>query len=75
MAGEHLGFQMEGADGNELIQVLTVKSKELRTLPGLHFVGTNFPFDVSRNGKWLITTNYQHICDEIWLLEPAQRKQ
>ena len=72
--GEHLGFQVEGSDGNEQIQVLTVKTGELRTLPGLHFVGTNFPFDVSRDGKSLITTNYQHISDEIWLLEPAQGK-
>lgn len=70
--GEHLGFQAVGADGNTQIQVLTIKTRETSVIPGLHFIGTNFPFDVSRDGKWLITTNYQHISDEIWLLEPAE---
>ncbi len=51
-----------------------MKTGKLRTISGLHFVGTNFPFDVSRDGKWLVTTNYQHISDEIWLLEPVGKK-
>jgi TolB protein len=72
--GEQIGFQVEGADGNTQIQVLTVRTGELRTIPGLHFIGTNFPFDVSRDGKWLVTTNYQHLSDEIWLIEPANGK-
>jgi TolB protein len=72
--GEHIGFQSAGTDGNEQIQVLTVRTGELRTISGLHFIGTNFPFDVSRDGKWLVTTNYQHISDEIWLLEPTNGK-
>jgi TolB protein len=72
--GEHIGFQIEGRDGNDQIQVLTIKTGELRTITGLHFVGMNFPFDVSRDGKWLITTNYQHLSDEIWLLEPGIEK-
>lgn len=70
--GEHLGFQTEDAEGSEQIRVLTIKTGELRVVSGLHFVGTNFPFDVSRDGKWLITTNYQHLSDEIWLLELGQ---
>jgi Tol biopolymer transport system component len=72
--GEQIGFQVEGADGNTQIRVLKLRTGELRTIPGLHFIGTNFPFDVSRDGKWLVTTNYQHISDEIWLLEPANGK-
>jgi serine/threonine protein kinase len=72
--GEHIGFQITGQDGNDQVQVLTVKTGELRTIPGLHFIGMNFPFDVSRDLKWLITTNYQHLSDEIWLLEPANAK-
>ena len=72
--GEHLGFQMEGPDGNEQIQVYSLKSVEARTLSNIHFLGTNFPFDVSRDGKKLVTTNFQHISDEIWLLEPAEKK-
>jgi Tol biopolymer transport system component len=72
--GEHIGFQAVGPDGNQQIQVYNLKSGETRTLSDIHFVGTNFPFDVSRDGKRLVTTNFQHISDEIWLLEPAEKK-
>jgi len=72
--GEHLGFQMVGPDGNEQIQVYSLKTGEKRTLTNIHFGGTNFPFDVSHDGKKLVTTNFQHISDEIWLLEPAEKK-
>jgi serine/threonine protein kinase/Tol biopolymer transport system component len=72
--GEQIGFQVVGADGNSQIQVLNLKSGETRTLSNLHFLGTNFPFDISRDGKWLATTNFQHVSDEIWLLEPVEKK-
>ena len=72
--GEHIGFQVVDRDGNAQIQVLSLKTGETRTLPNLPFVGTNFPFDISRDGKWLVTTNFQHLSDEIWLLEPAEKK-
>jgi TolB protein len=72
--GEQIGYQVVGADGNSQIQVLNLKSGETRTLSNLHFLGTNFPFDISRDGKWLATTNFQHVSDEIWLLEPVEKK-
>jgi eukaryotic-like serine/threonine-protein kinase len=72
--GEQIGFQVEGTDGNEQIEVLELKTGERRTLPNFHFGGTNYPFDVSRDGKWLVTTNAQHLSDEIWLLEPPEKK-
>ncbi len=72
--GEHIGFQTTGPDGNEQIQVYSLKSADTRTLANIHFAGTNFPFDVSRDGKKLVATNFQHISDEIWLLEPAEKK-
>jgi serine/threonine protein kinase/Tol biopolymer transport system component len=71
---DQLGFQVIGPDGNETIKVFRLTTGETRTLPNVHFVGSNHPFDISRDGKWLITTNYQHISDEIWLLEPADKK-
>jgi Tol biopolymer transport system component/tRNA A-37 threonylcarbamoyl transferase component Bud32 len=67
--GEKIGLQAMGADGHEEYTVVTIASGEMKALPGLHFSGTNYPFDVSRDGKWLVTTNSQHISDEIWLLE------
>jgi Tol biopolymer transport system component len=72
--GDQLGFQVIGPDGNESIRVFRLKNGETRTLPNVHFVGSNHPFDISRDGKWLTTTNYQHLSDEIWLLEPAEKK-
>jgi eukaryotic-like serine/threonine-protein kinase len=72
--GGHIGFQAVGPDGNQQIQVYSLKSEETRTLSNMHFIGINFPFDVSRDGKKLITTNFQHLSDEIWLLEPAEKK-
>jgi len=72
--GEQIGFQAVGADGNSRIQVLTLKTGETRTLSNLHFDGTNFPFDVSQDGKRLSTSSFQHVSDEIWLLEPAKKK-
>src|SRR2546429_4108416 len=72
--GERIGFQVVGPDGNQQIQVYDMKSGETRTLSNVHFVGTNFPFDISHDGKKLITTNYRHVSDEIWLLEPVEKK-
>jgi Tol biopolymer transport system component len=72
--GGQIGFQTVGTDGNEQIRVLELKSGATRTLPNFHFLGTNYPFDISRDGKWLVTTNGQHISDEIWLLEPVEKK-
>jgi hypothetical protein len=39
----------------------------------LRFSGINYPFDVSRDGKWLVTTNTVDEEDEIWLLEGKER--
>jgi Tol biopolymer transport system component len=72
--GDQLGFQVVGPDGNESIKVFRLKTGETRTLPNVRFVGFNHPFDISRDGKRLTTTNYQHLSDEIWLLEPAEKK-
>jgi TolB protein len=72
--GEQIGYQIVGNDGNQLIEVLRWKTGERRTLRNLLFIGTNYPFDVSPDGKWLVATNAQHLSDEIWLLEPAAKK-
>jgi eukaryotic-like serine/threonine-protein kinase len=66
---DKIGMQVAGPDGNTEIDVVNLQSGEKKALPGLKFSGQNFPFDVSRDGKWLVTTNSEHISDEIWLLE------
>jgi Tol biopolymer transport system component len=70
--GDKIGLQTVGPDGNEQYAAVNVANGETKVLAGLHFSGTNYPFDVSRDGKWLVTENSQHISDEIWLLEKEE---
>jgi hypothetical protein len=67
--GGKIGLQTVGPEGNTELAVVTVGTGEMKALPGLRFNGINYPFDVSRDGKWVVTTNSQHVSDEIWLLE------
>ncbi len=67
--GDQMGMQTVGPDGNIEITVVNLARGDRRVLPGLRFSGTNYPFDVSRDGKWLVTTNTADESDEIWLLE------
>jgi len=72
-SGDKIGMQTVGPEGNTEFTVVTLATGEAKVLPGLRFSGTNFPFDVSRDGKWLVTTNSVDVSDEIWLLE-AEKK-
>jgi Tol biopolymer transport system component len=67
--GDKIGLQTVGPEGNVEFTVLTLATGDTRVLPGLHLNGTNYPFDVSRDGRWLVTTNGVDESDEIWLLE------
>jgi Tol biopolymer transport system component len=69
--GKQIGFQAIGPDGNEQIRVYALETKQVRTLRGINFVGSNFPFDISPDGKWLVSTNSVHDTEEFWLLEPS----
>jgi TolB protein len=71
---DKIGMQAVGAEGNTEFVVTTLPGGETKVLPGLKFSGVNFPFDVSRDGKWLVTTNSQHVSDEIWMLEGKQAR-
>jgi eukaryotic-like serine/threonine-protein kinase len=72
--GEQIGAQINSSDGNTQIQVFSLKTGETRLLPNLRLRGDNYPFDISRDGKWLVTTKSEHLSDEIWLLESASKK-
>ena len=67
--GDKIGLQTVGPEGNADFTVVTLATGDTQVLPGLHLNGTNYPFDVSRDGKWLVTTNMMDESDEIWLLE------
>ncbi len=74
--GKQIGYQTVTSEGNTQIAVTRLDGGQTRTLDALRFYGTNFPFDVSRDGRQLVATNSQHLSDEIWLLEApeAQKK-
>lgn len=71
--GGRIGLQTLGPEGNTELTMVTLATGEARVLPGLRFNGTNYPFDVSRDGKWLVTTNAVDEEDEIWVLEGKER--
>ena len=70
--GQQIGMQTMGSEANGEFTVVTLATGEARVLPGLRLTGTNYPFDVSRDGKWLVTTNEVDESDEIWLLEAGK---
>jgi Tol biopolymer transport system component/tRNA A-37 threonylcarbamoyl transferase component Bud32 len=69
--GRRLGFQAVGSDGNAEIRVVPFEGGSATTLPGIRFLGTNYPFDVSRDGRFLATSNTVSVSNELWLLGGA----
>jgi hypothetical protein len=55
---------------SQQIQTLTLDGQASTGVVPIRFGGTNEPFDVSRDGRLLATTNAVHVSSEIWVLEP-----
>lgn len=70
--GKSIGFVAVGPDGNQQIRFVPAEGGDTRVLVPLKLIGTNKPFDVSRDGKWLVTTNSIDVSSEIWLLSREQ---
>jgi hypothetical protein len=71
--GTQLGFLVIGRNGDQEIQVVPANGGSPRALTNIPFTGSNHLFDVSPDGKTLVTTNAVHVSDEIWLLERPNR--
>jgi len=69
--GKRIGFQVLGPGGKQQVQVVRVSGGQPAVLSGLRYDGTNFPFDVSRDGQRLVTSNSVYFSTEIWVREPA----
>jgi len=52
------------------VRIISVDGGESRPLETLQFLGDNHPFDVTRDGRWLVTSNSLHVTDEIWVIRP-----
>ena len=60
--------------GGDAVQIRVVGFGGGPTAPleGVTLRGSNHPFDVSRDGTTLVTTNGVHMSDEIWMLQPRK---
>jgi len=69
--GRRVGFQAVNPEGNAEIRVVPLAGGPATTLSQIRFLGTNYPFDVSRDGRWLATSNTVSVSNELWLLKRA----
>jgi Tol biopolymer transport system component len=67
--GQQLAFLAADKNGQQEIQTMSRTGTPGRPI-AVDFNGFNHPFDISRDGSRLVTTNAVHVSDEVWLLEP-----
>jgi Tol biopolymer transport system component len=70
--GRSVAFQAVGPDGTEQIQVAPLAGGPPRAITEIRFSGLNNPFDISRDGALIVSSDSTHLSDEIWLLEPRR---
>jgi len=70
--GKQVGFLSTGRTGDQEIQVVPISGGPSRVLANIRFGGSNHPFDISRDGASLVTSNTIHLSDEIWLMETGR---
>ncbi len=67
--GTRLGYKVLGFDNLQRIGVVDLASGSKVEVPRLPVVGPNSPFDVSRDGRYLVITDGTILASEVWLLE------
>ena len=70
--GKRLGYLNLGPDGTQQILTVPFEGGPSRPLPVVRFEGANNPFDISRDGNLLTTSNGTNISSQIWLLAPEK---
>jgi len=70
--GRRVGYVVVGPDGNQRLYVVPLDGGAATRIAGIEYQGTNSPFDVSPDGRLLVSTDAVHTGDEIWLLEPPR---
>jgi serine/threonine protein kinase/Tol biopolymer transport system component len=70
--GKRLGYRALGPEGTQRILTVPLAGGAPVPVDAVRFTASNAPFDVSRDGTQLVTSNSTHVSDEIWLLRPER---
>jgi len=70
--GKRISYQNTGPDGSEQILTVALAGGPPKPLASVRFRGTNYTFDISRDGKLLATSNSLDVSSDIWLLSPGR---
>ena len=70
--GKRIGYQNTGADGSQEILTVAFAGGRPQPLASVRFRGTNYPFDISHDGRFLATSNAVNMSANIWLLAPGR---
>ncbi|HXH06389.1 MAG TPA: protein kinase [Vicinamibacterales bacterium] len=71
--GESIAYLEVGPHGSQELYRVPAAGGAARRLELVRYRTTNFPFDVSRDGRRLVTSTAEHVRDEIWMLRPPPR--
>lgn len=69
--GQRIGYLTLGPDGSQQIRVVRAAGGASAPLEAIRFDGSNYPFDISPDGRQLVTSNSVHFSSELWLLQPG----
>jgi len=70
--GSRVAYVATGPDGNQEIRVVPAAGGAWARVQGPVFRGTNHAFDIAPDGRRLVTSNGEHVSDEIWMLAPPR---
>jgi TolB protein len=66
--GKTIGYVAADDKGNQQVRTIPSGGGAPRALTAIRFAGVNHPFTVTPDGRSIVTTNAEHLADEIWLL-------
>jgi Tol biopolymer transport system component len=69
--GRRIGYITIRGDLSQQIETVAIDAPSTVDVLPIRFRGSNHPFDVSNDGRWLATTTSVHVSSEIWVLDPS----
>ncbi|MDH3592140.1 MAG: protein kinase, partial [Planctomycetota bacterium] len=71
--GRRVAYLVVGPDGNQRIETASLDGGPPVLLEGVTFHGLNHPFDISPDGRRLVSSNSVHLISEIWVMHPDRK--